>query len=29
MDKNKITGSEALIQSLLSEGVDNIFGYPI
>ncbi|SBV93375.1 acetolactate synthase III, large subunit [uncultured Dysgonomonas sp.] len=28
MDKNKITGSEALIQSLLSEGVDTIFGYP-
>lgn len=28
MDENKITGSEALIQSLLSEGVDTIFGYP-
>lgn len=28
MDKNKITGSQALIQSLLSEGVDTIFGYP-
>ena len=28
MDEDKITGSEALIQSLLSEGVDTIFGYP-
>ncbi len=25
---NKITGSRALIESLLSEGVDTIFGYP-
>ena len=25
---NKITGREALIRSLLSEGVDTIFGYP-
>ncbi|MDR1091680.1 MAG: biosynthetic-type acetolactate synthase large subunit [Prevotella sp.] len=25
---NPITGSEALIQSLLNEGVDTIFGYP-
>ncbi|MDH6308684.1 acetolactate synthase-1/2/3 large subunit [Dysgonomonas sp. PFB1-18] len=28
MDNNKITGSQALIQSLLNEGVDTIFGYP-
>lgn len=28
MDNNKITGSEALIQSLMAEGVDTIFGYP-
>jgi len=28
MDNSKITGSEALIQSLLNEGVDTIFGYP-
>lgn len=28
MANNKITGSEALIQSLISEGVDTIFGYP-
>jgi acetolactate synthase-1/2/3 large subunit len=27
-DKSVITGSEALIQSLLNEGVDTIFGYP-
>ena len=25
---NKITGSEALIRSLINEGVDTIFGYP-
>ena len=24
----KVTGSEALIKSLLEEGVDTIFGYP-
>jgi len=28
MDNNKITGREALIKSLLDEGVDTIFGYP-
>lgn len=28
MDKQLITGSEALIRSLLHEGVDTIFGYP-
>lgn len=28
MTNIKITGSEALIQSLLNEGVDTIFGYP-
>lgn len=28
MDNNKITGSQALIQSLLNEEVDTIFGYP-
>lgn len=28
MDNNKITGSEALIRSLINEGVDTIFGYP-
>ncbi|MDR1809508.1 MAG: biosynthetic-type acetolactate synthase large subunit [Prevotella sp.] len=27
-NNNKISGSEALIQSLLNEGVDTIFGYP-
>ena len=26
--ENKITGSEALIRSLINEGVDTIFGYP-
>ena len=26
--KNQITGSEALMLSLLNEGVDTIFGYP-
>ena len=24
----KVTGSEALIKSLLEEGIDTIFGYP-
>ncbi|MCC8094690.1 MAG: biosynthetic-type acetolactate synthase large subunit [Tannerellaceae bacterium] len=28
MDKQKITGSEALLKTLLAEGVDTIFGYP-
>lgn len=28
MNNNKITGSEALIRSLINEGVDTIFGYP-
>lgn len=28
MNNNKISGSEALIRSLLNEGVDTIFGYP-
>lgn len=28
MDKQLVTGSEALIRSLLKEGVDTIFGYP-
>ena len=28
MDKQLITGSEALIRSLIKEGVDTIFGYP-
>ena len=28
MEKQKITGSEALLQSLIAEGVDTIFGYP-
>ncbi|MEE1541240.1 MAG: thiamine pyrophosphate-binding protein, partial [Paludibacteraceae bacterium] len=28
MMSNKIKGSEALIKSLLAEGVDTIFGYP-
>ncbi|WP_029904668.1 biosynthetic-type acetolactate synthase large subunit [Prevotella sp. 10(H)] len=28
MDNTKITGSEALIRSLINEGVDTIFGYP-
>ncbi|MDR2954587.1 MAG: acetolactate synthase large subunit, partial [Prevotella sp.] len=28
MDNNKIAGREALIKSLLDEGVDTIFGYP-
>ena len=28
MGKEKITGSEALLRSLINEGVDTIFGYP-
>lgn len=28
MSNNKISGSEALIHSLIAEGVDTIFGYP-
>lgn len=28
MEKEKISGSEALMKSLLEEGVDTIFGYP-
>lgn len=28
MDKMKITGSEAVIRSLIAEGVDTLFGYP-
>jgi len=28
MNNNKITGREALIKSLIDEGVDTIFGYP-
>lgn len=28
MDKQTITGSEALLKSLIAEGVDTIFGYP-
>ena len=28
MEKQKITGSEALLKSLIAEGVDTIFGYP-
>jgi acetolactate synthase-1/2/3 large subunit len=28
MDKNLITGSEALLRTLIAEGVDTIFGYP-
>ena len=28
MDKQKITGSEALLKALIAEGVDTIFGYP-
>lgn len=28
MDSNKITGAEALIRSLIAEGVDRVFGYP-
>lgn len=28
MSNNKISGSEALIRSLINEGVDTIFGYP-
>ena len=28
MEKHKITGSEALLKSLIAEGVDTIFGYP-
>nr|WP_320039611.1 biosynthetic-type acetolactate synthase large subunit [uncultured Bacteroides sp.] len=28
MDKQLVTGSEALIRSLIKEGVDTIFGYP-
>lgn len=28
MDKQLVTGSEALIRSLVKEGVDTIFGYP-
>ena len=28
MEKEKITGSEALIRSLIHQGVDTVFGYP-
>ncbi len=28
INKNQITGSEAVIKSLLAEGIDVIFGYP-
>ena len=28
MEKQKITGSEALLKTLIAEGVDTIFGYP-
>ncbi|MDR1330850.1 MAG: biosynthetic-type acetolactate synthase large subunit [Tannerella sp.] len=28
MGKNKITGSEALLRTLIAEGVDCVFGYP-
>ena len=28
MEKMKITGSEAIIRSLMAEGVDTLFGYP-
>ena len=28
MEKQKITGSEALLKALIAEGVDTIFGYP-
>lgn len=28
MANNKITGSEALMRSLVAEGVETIFGYP-
>lgn len=28
MAKEKLTGSEILIKSLLAEGVDTVFGYP-
>ncbi|MCE1156936.1 MAG: acetolactate synthase large subunit, partial [Bacteroidales bacterium] len=28
MEKQKITGAKALIESMLKEGVDTIFGYP-
>ena len=28
MEKQKITGSEALLRTLIAEGVDTIFGYP-
>lgn len=28
MEKQKITGSEALLKALVAEGVDTIFGYP-
>ena len=28
MDKNMISGSDALLQSLINEGVDTVFGYP-
>jgi acetolactate synthase-1/2/3 large subunit len=28
MDKNRITGSEALLRTLIAEGADTIFGYP-
>lgn len=27
MEKQKITGSEALLKALIAEGVDTIFGY--
>ncbi len=28
MEKQKITGSEALLKALIAEGVDTVFGYP-
>ena len=28
MSENNITGAEALMRSLINEGVDTIFGYP-
>ena len=28
MGKDRITGSEALMRSLVNEGVDTVFGYP-
>lgn len=28
MERQKITGSEALLKTLVAEGVDTVFGYP-